>query len=576
MHERARSRALSAFACHAMCGNARACLQGPEITGADLCDLRLADRSWEFNPAHPVRSALGPYATAGIAHAILCAADNLFRRAGAESPVSGLSLLYGPRFVLFLMLLGIERLIETIVAAGDAGISRRHVRCALRSSWVGLLFLTRPFSNTIEAFVLVGALWLHMRLSHVALGWLVGFGLFVRPTLLFFTLPLFFLRSARDARAMLIGCSCACLVGTIVDTLYFESATLLLDARPLVRADWPSIVRAPLSSAARMSVNGSWTFAPLNFVAYNSQERNLAAHGVHPRWTHVVANLPQLIGPLVVYVLPKWLEAVRVARVQHAPANAILLTTLSGLACLSLAPHQEPRFLVPLALPLTALFAPRLFGEHASMPVRAAWYGSNLLQLLAWAGLHQAGVTRAMATLPQLAADAAAATGAGVSECRVLSFHTYMVPRHLLLARSGAPDAPPPLRWEVLDLMGGSVDGLHRALLHDPSAQQHDHAATAAARTRIPPGISDPASVPSRLCFVLAPSTVLLNAPGLSVAALSDGSAVHNDSWSPQHLVGTPVASFWPHWSSEDPPQLGEALTAALRVYRFVGGGVCA
>ena len=466
------------------------------------------------------------------------------------------------------MLLGIERMVETIVAA-EAGIPRRHVRCALRSSWIGLLFLTRPFSNTIEAFVLVGALWLHVRLSHVALGWLVGFGIFVRPTLLFFALPLFFLRSARDARAMAIACSCACLVGIVVDTLYFQSATLLIDARPLALADWPAIVRAPLGSAARMSVNGSWTFAPLNFVAYNSQERNLAAHGVHPRWTHLVANMPQLVGPLVLYVLPQWLEAVRAARTQHAAASGVLLTTLSGLVCLSLVPHQEPRFLVPVALPLTGLFASRLFGEHSSAHARTAWYASNALQLLAWAGLHQAGVTRAMAALPQLAA--AAADGSGVYECRVVSFHTYMAPRHLLLAhRVHGTAAVRQLRWEVIDLLGGSVGALRRALLHDPSAPLH--ARTTAARTPRPSG-----STPARMCFVLAPSTVLLDGPGISaVLGGGAGAAVHNDSWSPQ-LTGTLVASHWPHWSSEDPPQRAdEALSAALRVYRFVGGeGVC-
>lgn len=40
---------------------------------------------------------------------------------------------------------------------------------------------------------------------------------------------------------------------------------------------------------------------PLNGVMYNSQSRNLSAHGLHPRMTHALVNMPLLF--LLPYLL---------------------------------------------------------------------------------------------------------------------------------------------------------------------------------------------------------------------------------------------------------------------------------
>ena len=36
---------------------------------------------------------------------------------------------------------------------------------------------------------------------------------------------------------------------------------------------------------------------PLNNLKYNLKKSNLALHGLHPRYQHLVTNLPQLLGP---------------------------------------------------------------------------------------------------------------------------------------------------------------------------------------------------------------------------------------------------------------------------------------
>ena len=89
---------------------------------------------------------------------------------------------------------------------------------------------------------------------------------------------------------------------------------------------------------------------------------------------------------------------------------------LSGVACLSLAPHQEPRFLLPLTLPLALLFgssvcatepaapgrvrpgpdAPRAFGWRGAWGLSCRWLLFNLAMLLFFAGAHQSGVTRVL------------------------------------------------------------------------------------------------------------------------------------------------------------------------------------
>ena len=50
------------------------------------------------------------------------------------------------------------------------------------------------------------------------------------------------------------------------------------------------------------------TFTPYNFLVYNLSPENLAEHGIHPRWLHLVVNLPMILGPplLIIGVQAGW------------------------------------------------------------------------------------------------------------------------------------------------------------------------------------------------------------------------------------------------------------------------------
>ena len=70
------------------------------------------------------------------------------------------------------------------------------------------------------------------------------------------------------------------------------------------------------------------------------------------------------------------------------------------------APHQEPRFLLPMALPLVVLVGPSVIDKRWK---RALWVLFNLLGAIVFGALHQSGVAPATAALPRLAAAASLA-----------------------------------------------------------------------------------------------------------------------------------------------------------------------
>lgn len=95
---------------------------------------------------------------------------------------------------------------------------------------------------------------------------------------------------------------------------------------------------------------GDFTFAkvlrnpvvtPLNNFLYNSDSTNLAQHGLHPHYQHFLVNLPQLLGPATALLF----------LLRRAQITMTLVSALSGIALLSVFPHQEARFLLP-AVPL--------------------------------------------------------------------------------------------------------------------------------------------------------------------------------------------------------------------------------
>lgn len=169
----------------------------------------------------------------------------------------------------------------------------------LGSSYVMLTFQLRPFSNSIEALLVALALLTlqdllnksPQRSNLTKLTLLVVIcvvGVFTRITFLAFALPIIIqavlsiLKPSKDDGlffpAWLQHMSQAVLLGILI-TLAFVSFDSFFFTGSLSRP----------------------VLTPLNFLLYNLAPENLAEHGLHPRWLHVVVNLPMIVGPSLLY-----------------------------------------------------------------------------------------------------------------------------------------------------------------------------------------------------------------------------------------------------------------------------------
>ena len=135
-------------------------------------------------------------------------------------------------------------------------------------------------------------------------------------------------------------------------------------------------------TASFLTVLKSPTITPLNLLLYNASSSNLSTHGLHPWYQHILINFPQLLGPAL-FLLPHTLL--------NSPTSLPTFSILSSLVILSLIPHQEARFLLPLApLTLSILQIP-----HSTRHTRyflAAWVLFNTLFATLMGTFHQGGV----------------------------------------------------------------------------------------------------------------------------------------------------------------------------------------
>lgn len=290
--------------------------QGPEIAHGDVHGVAVP-RTWEFTSDAPIRSIVPIW--------VFQAPPMLLARS--------------PAWMLLATRLwhsGLVNVMEYLVAGtgGDPLL--------FSTSFTAYTFLQRPLSNSHEALLVLLSLFLITKRRYGLLGIVLALGIFTRISFSFFIAPAMLRHVVKTPRSVVpIALSGSIVVAAIVyvDSLYY----------------------------------GKLTIAPLNNVRYNSDAQNLAQHGLHPHWQHIV-HLAMLLGPLPLFARWSW----RDVRVQCA---------LAGFFMLSIAPHQEARFLLPtdaLLLSSARLRSTRYFGP--------LWLGYNLLLGVFFGWLHQAQV----------------------------------------------------------------------------------------------------------------------------------------------------------------------------------------
>lgn len=412
--------------------------QSPEIASRDVLGLR-TEVTWEFRGRYPIRSILPIWFNSGFPMWVLSKISD-------KSSLSGQALLISPRLFLFVLSFAFD-IVVWRVCASFGMVSRRRV-LTLATSWITIVFHCRTFSNSTESLLLVvcfACVLLLNRWSRTwigfALGALFGVGAFVRFTFLALCTPLvtyFLIRtmtSSTHPRKALLSTIFAMCVGFCLSAF----ALLLLDTMYFRGEAWTGDVR-----------NGDFVIAPMHAFAYNSRYENLKMHGIHFRATHALCNMPMLFGPMtfaaVWYV---WCRRDEFVRRMSAFANfesqdsvfsLSVATMVMQIAVLSLAPHQEPRFLIPLLLPMTLAFGdlPFRLERRGGHLFTTCWVVFNLCLGGFFGFVHQAGVVPSLTTLSLTTIGGAPSTDEHVA---VMYVKTYMPPWHLLLASHHAENS---------------------------------------------------------------------------------------------------------------------------------------
>lgn len=153
---------------------------------------------------------------------------------------------------------------------------------------------------------------------------------------------------------------------------------------------------------------------PLNNIIYNAKTSNLSLHGLHPRYTHVLLNLPVLLGPAGVFAV-RWSTSVT------------FIASVGGVLLLSIFPHQEARFLLPCVPLLVCSMEFHKFRRSFLV----SWIFYNLVAGIIYGIYHQGGVIPAQGFLRDNIDDQCN----GSAQVNLVYWKTYRPPTWLLASQ---------------------------------------------------------------------------------------------------------------------------------------------
>ncbi|PVI02732.1 glycosyltransferase family 22 protein [Periconia macrospinosa] len=389
--------------------------QGPEVVAGRVFSYPV-HQTWEFTSAHPIRSTFPLWLAYGWPMYIL---RWLWEGLGYRdvSP----ALVYWTLRVLMLSLSVVleDWAIQELVQSRRA---RRVALLLIASSYVTWTFQTHTFSNSLETLVKRSGVF-----ASSLLGFLVVAGTFNRITFpAYLLVPSFALlphfgRKPLSLVFLVLFAAFTALIAISVDTTFYTPGELT----------YSDIFRHPVVT-------------PLNNFLYNSDSKNLAKHGIHPRYQHFFINLPQLLGPAMALLF-------FLRRSDFVTPN--LVSAFSGTALLSVFPHQEARFLLP-AVPLI-LASVRLPQVQVKFWI-SAWILFNALLGILMGIYHQGGIVPVQMHL--------AKSNATVSHA--FWWKTYSPPTWLLNGKNE--------ELKTIDLMGMKGDDMIAELKATlPTCQTH-------------------------------------------------------------------------------------------------------
>ncbi|KAH6998481.1 Alg9-like mannosyltransferase family-domain-containing protein [Ilyonectria sp. MPI-CAGE-AT-0026] len=349
--------------------------QGPEVIAGQIFSYPVR-HTWEFTSENPIRSVFPLWPVYGLPMLLL---RWLWIGNGKDGEIPPIAVFWTLRVLMFVISFVLEDW-----ALHELIQSPRHRRVAVllvASSYVTWTYQTHTFSNSVETLVVAWSLVLIQRLadarqrscvlSSTILGVVAVFGVFNRitfPAFIFVPglrlIPVFWKRPASFA-ALVLAALTTSVIAIALDTAFYLPEPVT----------WAGLINNPV-------------ITPLNNFVYNSATENLAQHGIHPWYQHIVANLPLLLGPAAALLIFKPDLSLR------------LYSAISGLLVLSAFQHQEARFLLPtVPLLLSSIHLPR--NKVVLRIWLAVWIIFNIFLGLLMGIYHQGGVVPGQVFLSQ-------------------------------------------------------------------------------------------------------------------------------------------------------------------------------
>ncbi|CAL3965829.1 hypothetical protein PZA11_002674 [Diplocarpon coronariae] len=300
--------------------------QGPEVIAGQIFSYPVK-LSWEFTADDPVRSVFPLWPVYGLPMLLL---RWLWVGHGNYGEIPPIAVFWTLRVLMFALSFVLEDW-----ALQELVQSPRHRRVAVllvASSYVTWTYQTHTFSNSIETLALAWCLVLIHRIveskqrssafAAAILAFVAVFGIFNRITFPAFLIipglrliPHFIKRPLALLAAISSGLFTT-FIAIYTDTQFYTEHSVT----------WSYLFSDPV-------------ITPLNNYKYNRQASNLATHGLHPWYQHILFNLPQLLGPAAPLLILGMHQSLR------------LYSAIAGIVVLSMFQHQEARFLLP-SIPL--------------------------------------------------------------------------------------------------------------------------------------------------------------------------------------------------------------------------------
>ncbi|RMZ90771.1 hypothetical protein DV736_g2011, partial [Chaetothyriales sp. CBS 134916] len=413
--------------------------QGPEVIAGSVLGYP-SRKTWEWTSSTPIRSVFPLWPVYGLPMVLL----QWLGPRDSNGNVGPATVYYTLRFVMFMMSFVLED--WAIHEMVHSPRYRRQAVVLVASSYVTWTFQTHTFSNSVETLVVLWSLALierivgeqvappyrlkvlHMLISSqkrssigssFVLGFLLVFGTFNRVTFPTFImipgvklLPHFWNRPF-------------CLIVIILSGMFWTWIAVATDTVYYTGPEASDSLRALLTYLSKTPI-----ITPLNNIRYNTQTSNLAEHGLHPHYQHLLANLPQLLGPALPALL-SILYPFTVTNLRLRFSNPRLISAATSIAILTIIPHQEARFLLPcVPLLLTCFYLP-----PSGRLVTAFWTSWVLFNALLGALMgvyHQGGVIPSVLSLSSLIPPALNATNSNAHNIEVFYWKTYPPPTYLL------------------------------------------------------------------------------------------------------------------------------------------------